>query len=103
MCFTCCLGHKRYANALCLVYEMHQRVNQPMNEYLNHFVATLNTRPSASLCELALVIWLCRTVQFSRSFLPLNVRVWNLLPSDVFMGSTLCSFKSAMNLCLLRA
>ena len=41
-----------------------------MNEYLNHFLAVLNTRASSPLGELVLVIPRCRTDQFSRSFLP---------------------------------
>ena len=41
-----------------------------MNEYLNNFVAARNTRASAALGELALVIPRCRIDQFSRPFLP---------------------------------
>ena len=72
-----------------------------MNEYLNHFVAARNTRASAALNELALVIPLCRTDQFNRSFLPAAVRLRNLLLSGVFSNGTLSSFKSAVNLHLL--
>ena len=39
----------------------------------------------------------CRSGQFSRSFLPVAVGMWNLLSSDVFAGGTLTSFKSDMN------
>ena len=73
------------------------------DKYLHHFVATHNTRASTALGELALVIPCCRTDQFSRSFLPATVLLWNLLPSGVFSKGILSSFKSAMNLCLLRA
>ena len=52
--------------------------------------------------ELPLVISRCRTDKFSRSFLPSDVRLCNFLPSDTVSGDTLSSFKSAMNLCLLR-
>ena len=52
----CCLGHRRKVSALCLLYEIYYRVDHPMNEYLKHFVAVRNTRPSATLDELALVI-----------------------------------------------
>ena len=74
-----------------------------MNEYLNYLVATCNTRATAALDELALVFPRCRTEQFSRSFLPAVVRLWNLLLSGVFSGDTLSSIKSAVNMCLLRA
>ena len=59
-----------------------------------------NTRDSAALGELALVIPQCRTDQCSRLFRPDAVRLWNLLPSGVLSGGTLSSFKSAMNFCL---
>ena len=72
--------------------------------FINHFVAARNTRASAALGELALVIPCCRTAdQFSRLFLPASVGLWNLLPLSVFSGGTLSSFKSAINLYLLRA
>ena len=74
-----------------------------MNEKLNNFVAPRTTDDSTALGELTLVIPRCRTNRFSRSFLPATVRLWNLLLSCVFSGDTLSSFKSAMNLCLLRA
>ena len=82
---------------------IHHRADHSLHEYLRHFVAALNTRASAALCELDLLIPRCRTDQFYRSFLPVAVRLWNLLPSDVFSGSILTYFKSAMNLFLQRA
>ena len=83
--------------------KIYHRVYHPMNEYLNCFVAARNTRASAALDELTLVIQRCRTDQFSRSYLPATIYLWNLLPTGVFSGDTLSSFTSAMNLCLLRA
>ena len=44
-----------------------------MHEYLHHFVATRNTRPSAAVGESALVIPRCKIDQFSRLFLPAAV------------------------------
>ena len=66
----CCLGHGRKASALCLPYNIYHRVDHQMNEYLKHFVVARNTRISSALGELSLVIFRCRTDQFSRSFLP---------------------------------
>ena len=51
-----CLRHRRQVNALCLFYKIYHRVDYPMDEYLNNFVAAGNTRASAALTELALVI-----------------------------------------------
>ena len=74
-----------------------------MNEYLNPFVSPRNTRASAALCELTLVIPRCRTDQFSRSRLPAAIRLRNLLPSGMFSGDAFSSFKISMKLRLLRA
>ena len=93
----CCgLGRRRKVSALCLLYKPYHRVS-------NHFVATRNTKASVALGKLVLVIPLFRTAQFSRSFLPAALRLWNLLPLGFFSGDILSFFKSAMNLYLLRA
>ena len=57
----CSLAHRRKISALCLLYEIYYRVDHPMNGYLNYFVAARNTRASAALGGLALVILRCRT------------------------------------------
>ena len=86
----------------CIVYVLEDLSQSGSHyEYLHRFVATRNTRTSAALDELALMMPRCRADQFSRSFLPAAVRLLNLLPSGVFSGGTLSSFKRAMNLCLL--
>ena len=71
---------------------------EPPYENLHDFVAARNTTASAALYELPLVIPCYRTEEYSQSILPVAVRLWNLLPSDVFGGGTLSSFKNAMNL-----
>ena len=97
-----CLGHRTKVIALCLLYNIYHMVGQPMNKYVNHFVAACNTRASAALGELALVISRYIIDQFSRSILLVSVRLWNLLPSGAFRGNAFSSFKSAMNSCLLK-
>ena len=73
-----------------------------MNGYLHYFVVDRNIRASAALSELALAIPRCRNDPFSGSFLSASVRLWNLLLSGVFSCCTFSSFKSTMNLYLLR-
>ena len=73
-----------------------------MHEYLHHFVAARYARVSAALSDLALVVPRCLTDQYSRSFLPSAVKLWNLLLSDVVSGSILSLFKGSISLCLLR-
>ena len=77
---VCCLEHRRKISALCLFCEIYHRVDHLMNEYLNHIVAARNTRASSDLGELALMTSRCKTNEFSQSFLPADVRLWDLLP-----------------------
>ena len=88
------LRHRRKVSTLCSLHNMHHRTEHYMHEYLHHFIATCNARASAALRELALVIPLCRTDYFSRSFLPAAVCLWNLLSTGVFSGGTLRFLKS---------
>ena len=73
------VGNRRKVSTLRLLHEIYLKVGHPMNEYLNHFVAACNTRASAALGELTLMISRWRTDQFCQSFLPAAVRLWNLL------------------------
>ena len=98
----CCLRHRRKGSALCLLCDIYNRVNHPMNEYQKHFVAARSTKASTAVGELALVIPRCRTHQFSRSFLPTAV-VYGTCCRRARLEVALCSVKSAVNLCLLMA
>ena len=98
----CCLEHRQKVSAFCLLHKIYHRMVYPMNENLHHFVAARNTRASATLRELALVIIHCRTDLLSQSFLPAAAHLWKLLPSGVFSGGALSSFKSTMNMCIAR-
>ena len=57
----CCLGHRRTVSAVCLLYKIYRRVDNPMNEYLN-LVAAHNVRASAALGEVASVAKLVNSV-----------------------------------------
>ena len=58
---------ERSVPCVCSIRFMH-RLDHSMNEYLHHFVATRNTKPSDALDELGLVVPGCRIDQFSRFF-----------------------------------
>ena len=60
---------RRTVSCVCSIGPLYHRVDHPMNEYLNHFVAARNTGTSAALGELDLV--------------PAAVHWWNLLSSGV--------------------
>ena len=99
----CYLEYRRKVSSLYLLYKIYHRVANPRNEYLNHLATARNARASATLGELTLMFLRCLADQFSQSFLPAAILLWNIQPSGVFSDDTLSSFKSAMNLCLLRA
>ena len=99
LCFP---GTERRSVPCVFFYEIYDRADDLLHEYLHHFVTARNTRVSAALCELVLVIPRCRTEQFSLSFLPVAARLWNMLPSNIFRGSTIIFFRSKMNLYLQR-
>ena len=65
----------------------YHRMGHPINEYRNPFITSRNTRASAALGALSLVIQCCRTDQFSRSFLPAVECPRILLPLGVFSGT----------------
>ena len=69
------MEHRRIVSTLCSLYEIYHIVDYDRHEYLQHFVADRNTRALAAPDELALVIPLGRSDQFSRSFLPVTVRL----------------------------
>ena len=99
----CCLWHRGKVSArVGSVRFFTERTTHPLHEYLHHFIVACNTIASAALCELALVILRGRTDQFSWWFMPVAVRLCNLLPSNVFSGCTLGSFMRAINYCLQR-
>ena len=103
---SCCLVHRRKVSASWLFYKIYHRVDHPMNEPLNRFVAACNTRASTALGELALVFYQFLAAELIKSVghfcLLFFVCGWNLLPLGVLGSDTLSCFKSAMNLCLLR-
>ena len=60
-CKRRCLGHRRKCQCLVFALNNYHWVDHSIKEYLNHFVVARNTRASAALGELALLIPLCRT------------------------------------------
>ena len=59
----CCEGHRRRICALCLLYEIYYTADHPLHEQVHHFVTACDTRASAALGELALVILRCKSNQ----------------------------------------
>ena len=60
-----------------------------------------HTRAATAADSLEFEVSRCRTSQFARSFLPVQVRLWNDFPYTVFDIGTLAGFKGAVNRWLL--
>ena len=52
----CCLRHRRRVSALCLLYKIYHSGDHTISEYPRHVVAARNTKTSAALGQLVLVI-----------------------------------------------
>ena len=93
--FECDITHRRYVAVLCMLYKIRcNRCTLLMVLYLVHMCQ----------CGLHSVLWSqphCRTSQYSRTFIPLSVSLWNDLANLVFDGVGLAFFKSRGNTFLL--
>ena len=50
-------------------HKIYHRVDQSVNEHLNHYIAVHTVKTSAALSKSAFVILSCKADQFSRSFM----------------------------------
>ena len=60
-------------------------------------ISQRNTRQTVNQNDHCFVVSRCSTEQFSRTFVPYSVRVWNSLPNDVVNSSSIDIFKSKTN------
>ena len=93
----CDLLHRRKVASLCMFYKIFNNACHPVRlHYPNLLVPTRVTRRTAVMHDNVLVAPRCRTVQYTRSFVPACVTLWNNLD-----GVDLSSFKSSVNRALL--
>jgi hypothetical protein len=94
----CDLSHRRVVSALCLMYKYFFREGHPLARFLpQRFVPARSTRRTDALHQYALNPVRARTAQFSRSYFPCVVKLWNALNGSAFDGVGLDSFKSHVN------
>ena len=98
----CDLEHRRLVASICMFYKLRDDCAHPLNSLLP------NRRAPIRVTRLALSNhpWVvdppqCRTVQFSRTFVPRFSELWNSLDASIFAGMKLDSFKSGVNRLLL--
>ena len=93
--FECDISHRRYVAVLCMIYKFRCNPVYPLNGALpGPYMPARVTRG-------ALVTPRCRTLQYSRTFIPFSVSLWNDLANPVFDGVGLPGFQSRDNASLL--
>lgn len=99
---TCDLAHRRQVASLCMFFKIFHNAEHPVRSHFPPpFVPARCTRRTAVLHDFVLLAPRFKTVQYSRSFIPACVALWNDLAACVFDGSDLSSFKSSVNRFLL--
>ena len=80
------LHHRRKVSSLSVFYKMHQKPERyPASCYLPQpFVPVRAISAAASVHRFVLQPSVCRTAQYSRSFVPATVALWNSLENQVF-------------------
>ena len=79
------------------MYKIINSERHPLRECFEYFFATRNTRAASTSHNWRLVVPRSRTAQFSRSFVPFVVGLWNKLPASAFDCAGLSGFKLRVN------
>ena len=100
--FECDISHRRSVAVLCMLYEIRCNPVQPLNGALHGpYVLVRITSGTLVAHRYTYAPPRCRTLQYSRTFLPFSVSLWNYLANPVFDGVWLAGFKSRANDSLL--
>jgi hypothetical protein len=98
----CDLAHRRSVATLCMLHKVRSNLKHPLHLSLpDDYVAVRATRAALAAHQHTYSIPRCGTVQYSRSFVPSAVSLWNSLDGSVFDGVGLSGFKSRVNSFLL--
>ena len=100
--FECDISHRRSVSVLCIFYKIRCNPVHPLNGALPGLYVPARVTRSALVAH-----WYtysqprCRTLQYSRTFIPYSVSLLNNLANPVFNGLGLVGFKSRANASLL--
>ena len=98
----CDISHRRSVAVLCMLYKIRCNPVHPLNGALpGPYVPVLVTRSTLVAHRYTYAPPPCRTLQYSRTFIPFSVSLWNDLANSVFDGVRLAGFKSRANAFLL--
>ena len=96
--FSIDLEHRRQVGFLSHFFKIFSNPEHPLNSLLpNHSRTVRDTRLSTRLNDLSFTVARVNTSQFSRSFFPAAVRLWNDLPNDIVHELNVDTFKSKIN------
>ena len=100
--FECDISHRRYVAVLCMLYKIRCNPVHPINGALpGQYVPARVTCGALVAHRYTCSPPRCRTLQYSRTFIPFSVSHWNDLANPVFDGVGLAGFKSRANASLL--
>ena len=100
--FECDISYRRSVAVLCMLYKIRCNPVHPLNGALpGQYVPVRVTRGALIAHRYTYAPTRCRTLQYSRTFIPFSVSFWNDLANSVFDGVGLAGFKSRANASLL--
>ena len=100
--FECDLAHRRSLAVLCMLCKIRCNPMHPLYGTLPvPYVPVRVTRGDVIAHRYTYALPRYRTLQYSRTFIPLSVSLWNDLSDPVFYGVGLAGFKSRANAFLL--
>ena len=100
--FECDLAHRRSVAVLCMLDKIRRNALHPLYGALPvPYVPVLVTRGAVIAYRYTYASLRCRTSQYSRTFMPFSVSLYNYLNDPVFDGVVLLGFKSRTNASLL--
>ena len=96
--FECDIAHRRSVAVLCMLYKIRCNLMHPLNSALpGPYVPVRVTRGALVAHRYTYAPPRCRTSQYSWTFIPLRVSLWNDLANPVFDDMGLAGFKSRAN------
>ena len=92
------IAHCRSVVVLCMLYKIRCNPVYPLNSALSGPHVPVRVTHGALFAHRYIYAPPhCRTSEYSRTFIPLSVSLWNELPNPVFDGVGLAGFKSRTN------
>ena len=98
--FECDISHRRSLQ-FCMLYKIRFHPMHPLNDALPGPYVPVRPRGAVVVHRYTYALPRCRTSQYSTTFVPLSVPLWNDLADPIFDGVELAGFKSRTNAFLL--